>query len=246
MVPVDDALKNGEYNPYEKILERQDLKDKQEEKNNIAARSPYNTQRSSLATSQAESYQGTHVVMTNTSMAKLKKKLGSIVPDRQYQMPQYMIIENHQTDKVNLDVKDKRFLEKYVYAENKDKKVILKNNQRQLLTNLSKSPAELGDALKITRRNQTNIFLKDNGVVTAQEVLADQSGIFRYKLGDSIGDGALDMLRDGATGFMPKMTHIRDLSPASTRDLVIQHSSSQASLKYSDGGKEPILTQDQE
>lgn len=78
----NDARKNGEYNPYEKIMENQDSKDLKEEKSKT--RSPINTGRDSIPTSQAESYQDTHVVMTNSSMAKLKKKLGSIVADRQY------------------------------------------------------------------------------------------------------------------------------------------------------------------
>ena len=47
-----------------------------------------------MATSKASSYPDAHIIMTNSSMAKLKKKLGQIVPDRQYQMPKYMIIKN--------------------------------------------------------------------------------------------------------------------------------------------------------
>ena len=155
-----------------------------------------------------------------------------------------MVIENQQKDKKDLNVNNKKFLEKYIFAENREKKAILKENQKQHEENLKKSTDQLGNTYKITKQNQTNIFLKDNGDVTVHEVLADQSGVFRYKLGDSIGVGALDMLKDGQTGFMPKMTHKRDLSPGSTQDLVIQISSSQGSLRNAETSKEPILTID--
>ena len=56
-------------------------------------------------------------------------------------------------------------------------------------------------------------------------------GVFKHRVGDSIGEGALEHLgTGGATGLLPKMTHVRDLSPLSTRDLVLQASASQASL----------------
>lgn len=125
---TDDALKTGEFNPYTKVMEHRDeqLKDLETKE----ARSPIRGRADSIPTSQAESYPDTHVMMTNTSMEKLKRKLGQIVPDRQYQMPQYMIIENNAEQPAKLDLKEKKFLEKYVFAENREKKEILKENQR--------------------------------------------------------------------------------------------------------------------
>ena len=54
---------------------------------------------------------------------------------------------------------DKKFLEMYVYAENKDKKAILNQNQKELSKNLSKSPADLKDAIKIDKKHKSKIFL---------------------------------------------------------------------------------------
>lgn len=124
---MDDALKTGEFNPYTKVMEHRDEQLKDQEKKEV--RSSFR-RTDSIPTSQAESYRDVHVMMTNTSMEKLKRKLGQIVPDRQYQMPQYMIIENNADEPKQLDVKEKKFLEKYVFAENKEKKEILKVNQR--------------------------------------------------------------------------------------------------------------------
>lgn len=70
--------------------------------------------------------------------------------------------------------------------------------------------------------------------------------MFRYHVGDSVGDGALHLLSNGATGLLPKMTHKRDLSAASTRDLALNNSSSHGSIRLAEANREPTLTHDQE
>ena len=80
----DNVKKN--FNPYKKVLAHRNSQELQEEKMRISAYKD----KESLPTSQEESYTEP-LMMTQTSMKKLKKKLGSIIPDRQIQSPQHAI-----------------------------------------------------------------------------------------------------------------------------------------------------------